>query len=162
MKRALTTLVLATIVLTPQLSQAEEHIITANPNLTFSPEFLGRLDETIVFAELDIAAARKIAQRQLVGRILVGVEQADGDGEGQRAARVLGLAPGLSDRVEADERREEDRGRGHQQREAPDQVQHDEGEVAAAPSRAAPPTLEEAARLFGLPPTAVARMRGGK
>ncbi|MFO1009686.1 MAG: AAA family ATPase [Planctomycetota bacterium] len=31
----------------------------------FTPEFLGRLDETIVFAELDPDAARAIAQRQL-------------------------------------------------------------------------------------------------
>ena len=31
----------------------------------FSPEFLGRLDETVVFAELDLEAARAIAQRQL-------------------------------------------------------------------------------------------------
>jgi ATP-dependent Clp protease ATP-binding subunit ClpA len=31
----------------------------------FSPEFLGRLDETIVFNELDVRAAQQIAQRQL-------------------------------------------------------------------------------------------------
>ncbi|MBI5361866.1 MAG: ATP-dependent Clp protease ATP-binding subunit [Planctomycetes bacterium] len=31
----------------------------------FTPEFLGRLDETLVFAELDVDAARAIAQRQL-------------------------------------------------------------------------------------------------
>ena len=31
----------------------------------FSPEFLGRLDETIVFNELDLRAAQQIAQRQL-------------------------------------------------------------------------------------------------
>jgi ATP-dependent Clp protease ATP-binding subunit ClpA len=31
----------------------------------FSPEFLGRLDETIVFNELDLKAAQQIAQRQL-------------------------------------------------------------------------------------------------
>ncbi len=31
----------------------------------FSPEFLGRLDETLLFTELDIAAARLIAQDQL-------------------------------------------------------------------------------------------------
>ena len=31
----------------------------------FSPEFLGRLDETVVFAELDQRAAQQIAQRQL-------------------------------------------------------------------------------------------------
>jgi len=31
----------------------------------FSPEFIGRLDETIVFNELDLKAAQQIAQRQL-------------------------------------------------------------------------------------------------
>jgi ATP-dependent Clp protease ATP-binding subunit ClpA len=31
----------------------------------FSPEFLGRVDETVVFRELDLDAARAIAQRQL-------------------------------------------------------------------------------------------------
>jgi ATP-dependent Clp protease ATP-binding subunit ClpC len=31
----------------------------------FSPEFLGRIDETIVFRELDVDAARSIAQRHL-------------------------------------------------------------------------------------------------
>jgi len=31
----------------------------------FAPEFLGRLDETIVFRELDLAAARAVARRQL-------------------------------------------------------------------------------------------------
>lgn len=31
----------------------------------FSPEFLGRLDETILFAELDLKSAQAIAQRQL-------------------------------------------------------------------------------------------------
>ncbi|MBK7645123.1 MAG: ATP-dependent Clp protease ATP-binding subunit [Planctomycetes bacterium] len=31
----------------------------------FSPEFLGRLDETIVFNELDLKSAQQIAQRQL-------------------------------------------------------------------------------------------------
>jgi ATP-dependent Clp protease ATP-binding subunit ClpC len=31
----------------------------------FSPEFLGRLDETVVFSELDLKSAQAIAQRQL-------------------------------------------------------------------------------------------------
>lgn len=47
-----------------QRAQLRE-IATTALERQFSPEFLGRLDETIVFAELDREIARGIAQRQL-------------------------------------------------------------------------------------------------
>jgi ATP-dependent Clp protease ATP-binding subunit ClpC len=42
-----------------------EEIATDALRTQFSPEFLGRLDETVLFEELDLDGARQIAQRQL-------------------------------------------------------------------------------------------------
>jgi ATP-dependent Clp protease ATP-binding subunit ClpC len=42
-----------------------QEIATEALSRQFSPEFLGRIDETIVFSELDLKCAQVIAQRQL-------------------------------------------------------------------------------------------------
>jgi ATP-dependent Clp protease ATP-binding subunit ClpC len=42
-----------------------EEIATEALRAQFSPEFLGRIDETVLFEELDLDGARQIAQRQL-------------------------------------------------------------------------------------------------
>jgi ATP-dependent Clp protease ATP-binding subunit ClpC len=50
----------------PQLGRDRLHEIAFDAlERQFSPEFLGRLDETILFDELDLRAAQQIAQRQL-------------------------------------------------------------------------------------------------
>jgi ATP-dependent Clp protease ATP-binding subunit ClpC len=50
---------------TPTSARNTAEIATGALEKQFSPEFLGRIDETIVFSELDTKCAQAIAQRQL-------------------------------------------------------------------------------------------------
>jgi ATP-dependent Clp protease ATP-binding subunit ClpA len=51
---------------TPSVGKEQlQEIATGALEKQFSPEFLGRIDETIVFSELDTKCAQAIAQRQL-------------------------------------------------------------------------------------------------